>query len=238
MEEKLNGIVISAISIGENDKLLNIFTLEKGVVCAKIKGVKKPNAKLKFAAEPFCFAEYTLAVRGEYRTVTGASLTDSFYPLRSDIFRFYCGGCVLEYIKKFLHEEMVSVDIFLLAVKTLEQLAYTEEVSQSVLVRFLINALKMSGYALNLSGCTVCQKEPQGRVFFDYSRGAFFCEDCFDNVGREINANTFLALEKAREEMALSQRESTMCLKLLDYYIKTKAEENIVSLTELLKISN
>ena len=58
MEEKMSGIVLSAVSVGENDKILNIFTLEKGVVSAKIKGVKKAGAKLKFASEPFCFAEF------------------------------------------------------------------------------------------------------------------------------------------------------------------------------------
>ncbi|MBQ0098986.1 MAG: recombination protein O N-terminal domain-containing protein, partial [Firmicutes bacterium] len=46
MEEKLSGIVVSSISYGENDKILNIFTLEKGIVSAKIKGVKKAGAKL------------------------------------------------------------------------------------------------------------------------------------------------------------------------------------------------
>ena len=58
MEEKLNGIVLSGVSFGENDKILNIFTLEKGTVSAIIKGVKKAGAKLKFASEPFCFAEF------------------------------------------------------------------------------------------------------------------------------------------------------------------------------------
>ena len=58
MEEKLSGIVLGGVNYGENDKIINVFTLEKGVVSAKIKGVKKAGAKLKFASEPFCFAEF------------------------------------------------------------------------------------------------------------------------------------------------------------------------------------
>ena len=53
MEEKASGIVLSAVNYGESDKILNIFTLEQGVVSAKIKGVKKAGAKLRFSAEPF-----------------------------------------------------------------------------------------------------------------------------------------------------------------------------------------
>ena len=57
MEEKLCGIVLSGVNFGENDKILSIFTPDKGVVSAKIKGVKKAGAKMKFAAEPFCCAQ-------------------------------------------------------------------------------------------------------------------------------------------------------------------------------------
>ena len=52
MEEKLNGIVLSGVSVGENDKILNIFTLEKGTVSAKIKGRSK--AEICFRAFLFC----------------------------------------------------------------------------------------------------------------------------------------------------------------------------------------
>ena len=65
MEEKLSGIVVGGVNYGESDKILNIFTLEKGMVSAKIKGVKKAGAKLKFASEPFCFAEYVFSKSGD-----------------------------------------------------------------------------------------------------------------------------------------------------------------------------
>ena len=41
MEEKTSGIVLSGVGYGENDKIVNIFTLDKGVVSARMKGVKR-----------------------------------------------------------------------------------------------------------------------------------------------------------------------------------------------------
>ena len=41
MEEKLSGIVLGGVAYGENDKILKIFSLEKGMVSARIKGVKQ-----------------------------------------------------------------------------------------------------------------------------------------------------------------------------------------------------
>ena len=112
MEEKMSGIVLGGISFGENDKILKIFTLEQGVVSAKIKGVKKAGAKLKFASEPFCFAEFIFSKRGDMRTVIGASLIDSFYPVREDIVKYFASGTVLEFVKRFYKENIASKDAF------------------------------------------------------------------------------------------------------------------------------
>ncbi len=238
MEEKLNGVVLSGVSVGECDKILNIFTLEKGTVSAKIKGVKKAGAKLKFASEPFCFAEFVFSVRGDKRTVTGASLTDSFYPLRNDVTRFYCGGAVLEYVKKFAKENIVSAELFLSVVNALKRLAYENVNPQSALVGFFLNALKISGYALNLTGCADCGKIPNGRIYFDWSSGGFLCEDCFDGSGREINLSTFLALRTIERGEAVDDADAVKCLKLIEFYLAVKPEETLNSLKELIKISN
>ena len=49
--------MLRAVDYGENDKILTLLSAEEGRITAGIKGVKKAGAKLKFAAQPFCFAE-------------------------------------------------------------------------------------------------------------------------------------------------------------------------------------
>ena len=238
MEEKLSGIVLGGVSFGENDKILNIFTLEQGVVSAKIKGVKKAGAKLKFASEPFCFAEFIFSKRNNMRTVIGASLIDSFYPVREDIVKFFCAGTVVEFIKKFYKEDMVSSQIFLNAVKALENIAYGENNPKSHLINFLILALKDSGIQLSVNGCFYCGcEEIVGRVFFDYRTGSFCCENCFDGTGREVNNNTLTALCLAGKGLLDDSFDGTdKALRLIDYYIKNRAEESLNSLSELIKM--
>ncbi len=233
MEEKQNGIVLSGINFSENDKLLNIFTLNKGVVCAKIKGVKKAGAKLKFAAEPFCFAEYIFSKSGDKRTVIGASLIDSFYPIRENIQKFFCAGTVTEFIKHFYQEEMVDEKEFMLTINALKEIAYTDDYL-SALVKFLVLALENQGFGLKLDGCFYCENKINARTFFDYRNGAFICEKCFDNVGREINGITLSALIDAKNGSLTDEHLGTKkALKLLEFYIKNRAEENIKSLKEL-----
>ena len=235
MEEKISGIVLGGVNFSENDKILNIFTLEKGVISAKIKGVKKAGAKLKFASEPFCFVEFVFSRSGEKRTVIGASLIESFYPIRENIQKYFCAGTVVEFVRRFYKESMVDEQGFLLTLNALKEISYNPNYL-SALVRFLLSALENSGFRLTTENCFVCKKEIGARVFFDYRRGAFLCEDCFDEVGREIHHLTLKALQLAKENKLEDTNEFTKkALKLLDYYISNRLEENLNSLKELIK---
>ena len=236
MEEKASGIVLGGVNFGENDKILNIFTLEQGVVSAKIKGVKKAGAKLKFASEPFCFAEFIFMKKGTMRTVKNASLIDSFYPVRENVVKYFCAGTVIEFIKRFYKEEMISEQTFFLAVETLKQISYGDQ-PKSALIKFLLSALDFAGYALRIKDCALCEEDIQNRVFFDYRLGAFYCFECAPDGAREISVNTFSALQKSDTDQLLDDDIGCdRALKLLDYYLENRTEENLKSLKELIKM--
>ena len=59
-ELKLKAIVLSSIDYSEKDKIIKLFSLEEGIISAVLKGVRSQNAKLKFASQPFCFADFNL----------------------------------------------------------------------------------------------------------------------------------------------------------------------------------
>ena len=235
MEEKFSGIVLGGINYGESDKILSIFTLEQGVISAKVKGVKKAGAKLKFASEPFCFAEFVLAKTSKNRTVIGASLIDSFYQVREDIVKYFCASVALEFVKKFCKEGIVAKNTFLLLIDLLKKLAYqTNPLSDTC--AFLIGALALAGYAIKFNGCFSCGCELGSRVFFDYVFGGFFCDECKTDTCREINASTYISLNNIANQQVLENQNCVGALRLLDYYLTNKTEEKINSLKELLKI--
>ena len=236
MEEKLRGIVLSGISFGENDKILNIFTPNQGVISARIKGVKKAGAKLKFASEPFCFAEFIFSVKGEMRTVIGASLIDSFYPLREDVFKYFAGGAILEFVRRFYRENIASEEEFLLTVNALKRLSYGDDDYLVELITFLVKSLRAIGYSLTVSKKCICGCDIEGKTFFDYKTGAFFCEKCNNGVGREINNATLKALLGVMNGENVERENKVRAVKLLEYYITSRTEEKLKSLEELIKI--
>ena len=236
MEEKLVGIVLGGINYGDFDKILSIFTLEKGVVSAKIKGVKKAGAKLKFASEPFCFAEFIFLTSQGRRTVKTASLLDSYYSLRENIEKYYSAGVVVEFIRKFQMEEIVSPDLFMLTAQTLKDLAYGDLPPKYVVASFLCAALKLTGYGLNFGSCLGCGGEVGLRPFFDADTGGFYCDDCRTAGAREIRRSTYLELENVSDGVLDETADYMGALKLIDYYLSVKTDENLNSLKELLKL--
>lgn len=235
MEEVVKGIMLGGVNYGENDKILNVFTMEKGVVSARIKGVKKAGAKLKFCSEPFCFAEYVLFCSGEKSSVIGASLIDSFYPLRENLDKFYCASATAEFVRRFLKSGMVSPETFSLVCNTLKELAYGDEEPFSVCVKFFLSVLRLSGYGLNLDGCVSCGNEINERPFFDAESGGFFCEKCASG-GREINYATLRALIKAENGERLGREEAKFALRLIEFYVGVKTEEKLTSLKQLIRL--
>lgn len=234
MEEKLSGIVVGKVDFSESDKLLNIFTLEKGVIFAKIKGVKKAGAKLKFAAEPFCFSEYVFSSAGDKRTVIGASLIESFYPIRQDIIKYFCASAIVEFVRKFMKSGIVSEPFFVLTLNALKELSYGENYPKCITARYFLSALSAAGYGLNFNDCSCCGKKIEGRVFFDVLSGSFYCEDCRTENTKEMSFLTYDILKKITDGKNFSDEVMDKPLKLIDYYITYKTDEKIKSFASLL----
>lgn len=106
-----------------------------------------------------------LAKKGERRTVISAANTDGFYALREDIEKFYAACAVCEVCDALLFEGIVNEELFLYAVNALKNMC--EGNAAEELVRFLIGALRLSGYMLSLEACADCGGILEGRVYFD-----------------------------------------------------------------------
>lgn len=221
MEEKYNAIVTRAVSYRENDLMLTLFTLERGMVSACLRGAKKARAKLKFAGELFCFGEFVLIEKDGRRTVKEVNQIDGFYSLRLDDKKFFAASSVLEYLNGFMLDGIESYDLFLNTVNLFKDYKSDVNVLKS-LIAFYIKALSLSGYALDFSDCASCGSKIENRVFFDFDEGRCYCASCAKNEATEIRLATYLALtDLIKNENCVVENEPLLnALRLIDYYIK------------------
>lgn len=183
MELITNALVLKSVNYGENDKILTLLTADFGRITATARGVKKAGAKLKFAAQPFCFAQYVLAKSRDRYTVTGCSECESFFELSADINKFYAASAVAEAALALSYEGGDCAHLLSVCVKTLTELCAGDE--SASLVRYLLYALKQSGYGIALDSCAECGREllSAEKLRFDMDTGAFTCYECGDGAG-------------------------------------------------------
>ena len=117
----IKGIVLSSYDYKEKDKLVEVFSLEMGKITAVLKSCKAPNAKLKFAFQPFCFAEFSVVRLGKFYQIVDAKLIDSFFELTKDLNTYYLSNLVLELASVSVEFEEQNPELFLLLVNTLKR---------------------------------------------------------------------------------------------------------------------
>lgn len=237
MDFKTDALVLRAADYKENDRLLTLFTPSRGKLTAGIRGVRKPNAKLSFAAQPFCFAEYVLAERGGRYTVTAAYLYDGFFSLRTDIVRYYAACAVLEVSGALLVEDGECEPLFIAAVEALKSLSLTDGDAAEVFLSFALTALHEAGYMLDLDGCGICGGEVKGSVYFDFGAGYFTCPSCASGV--RASKATYELLRKCAgltyaEEDASGGRKRA--LRLIKAYLAEKTEEEYPCFGEFIRL--
>ncbi len=237
MEIKLNALLLRATDYGENDKMVTLLTAEEGRISAAMKGVRKPSAKLRFAAQPFCFGEYVLSKNADRYTVIGCSEIESFFDLRYDVDKFYAACAVCETAEAISYEGQGAGETFAKCVRALSDICLGDEGAE--LVKFLVFALRQAGYAINCNGCFVCGGEPFGeRVRFDMDEGAFTCYDCGTGAAASFSTYEILkcAGDAAFDFSQLTRDKIKRALRLLKEYAAYKTGSRFSSLSEYIRL--
>ncbi len=238
MNYKVNGITLFGVNYRESDKILTIFTLEKGKIGAAARGVRKANAKMKQIAEPFCFSEAIISEKSGRRTITEINSYDSFYPIRADVNRYYAGACALEFTNAFLPEGLVSEGHFVLLAEFLKALAYGSGNPVDLLVRFFYDALNENGFALNLAFCGRCGNPIENRVFLSSREGVCVCENCRKEGDGGFSLDTYKYLKRISEGKNEETDKKTRCngLKFFGYYMEKVSGVALKSLADLVAL--
>ena len=145
MDKKLTAILIKSIDVRDSDKSIRIFSAEEGCVTAVMRGVRKPTAKMKFAAQPFALCIYEVSEKNGKNIITGATQIEDLYALCLDPEK-YAAACVLLDVTNNANLSIDSAKLFIILLKALKALLYSKTVSMLVVTKFIQKVLTMSGF--------------------------------------------------------------------------------------------
>ncbi len=238
MEVNVKGITVRTVDYKDSDKIITVFTLESGKISVSAHGIRKATAKMKAIAEPFCFAESVLIFKSGRYTLKEINVIDTFYPIRTDIVKYYAGMTALEFTNAVMQENLEAKEYFVLLVEFLKKLAYSTEKPKNALIEFLAGALKDSGYSIDFSRCGRCGNEISGRVYLSVSDGCNCCENCKTAGDREYSVDTYNYLKAVvgGQGVEYSDDFSGNALKFFAYYINSVTGVELRSLETLINI--
>lgn len=179
--QRFIGLVIRAIDYREKDRVLNIFTLEEGMITATLRGAKNPNSKLKSFGMVFCFAEWEIIESKSSRTIVGATMIDDFIEITADLDKYYAGAVALSIAQKLsVFPEMVEFNKSLLTeiVKFLREVCYGADYPKVLLVKFMTSVLDMNGYGFSTAVCAKCGSVLGAGGMYSLDDGSMRCVTC------------------------------------------------------------
>lgn len=181
---KTEAVVLRSIRYGEADRVLHVFTLERGRVGAIAKGARKTTSRFGGRLEPFSHVELVLREgRGDLQLVTAAHLVRSHDESRIDPYRMSVGHIGLEAVLKLFLEADASPRAFHALTRFLDILDTAGSTLPAVpaldplVLSFQLKLLWLSGYLPHLAGCSSCGDDA-GLVGFSAQAGGGVCATC------------------------------------------------------------
>jgi DNA repair protein RecO (recombination protein O) len=176
-------VVLRSLRFGEADRILHLYTHDRGRVGAIAKGARKTRSRFGGRLEPLSHVELVLHEgRGELQTVTGASLVRPHASTRDDPARLAVGLIGAEAVLRLFPDQERNDRVFTAITRFLDLLdeanvdAARPELDPLGLA-FQLKLLWLSGYLPHMGSCAECGAAGPITGFSPRAGGAV-CADC------------------------------------------------------------
>jgi DNA repair protein RecO (recombination protein O) len=172
-------VVLRHADWGEADRLLTLYSRERGKVRAVAKGARKIRSRKAGHLEPFTRVTVQLAKGHDLLIVTQADTVEAYMPLREDLVKTATASYIVELLDRFTYEEeSENYALFRLLTETLGRIA--SEPDPWLAVRFYeMRLLDGLGFRPQLFECANCGNQIEAvDQFFSPVQGGVLCPRC------------------------------------------------------------
>ena len=181
---KTEAVVLRSFRLGEADRVLHIYTLDRGRVGAVAKGVRKTKSRFGARLEPLSHVALMLHEgAGELQTVTGAELVRPHSAAREDYYRLSVGLIGAEAMLRLFTEQEANERAFTALTRFLDVLdaspvATARPALDPLVLSFQLKLLWLSGYLPHLTSCADCGETGVTLVGYSPRAGGAICAAC------------------------------------------------------------
>jgi DNA repair protein RecO (recombination protein O) len=223
---KTEAVVLRSIRYSEADRVLHLFSLDRGRVNAIAKGVRKTGSRFGARLEPLTRSALLLHEgRGELHTISGADIISSHEAMRADNYTLAVGLIGAEAVLKLHAEPEPQPRAYQGLCRFLDLLGGPVERAPDAThdglgLAFQLKLLALAGYLPHLVSCASCGRDEQ-LVGFSPSAGGGVCAGCLGaTAGFAVGERSVAAIEglldRPLASVALELRAAADALRVVE----------------------
>lgn len=182
-----DAINLKSYNLSESDKIMVMYSREKGLIKGVAKGCKKPKSKLGARMDLLVANKLMLYKGKNLDTICEAKAINTFKETRQCLDKLFYSMYVSEVVSHFGHEDdPSSEEIYDLLYKTLDKITVSKEKKEVMIavIKFQLKIMQIVGFGVELDTCLCCREQVlDENMYFSSKMGGIVCEECNGHLG-------------------------------------------------------
>ncbi len=245
-----NAINLKSYNLSETDKIVVMYSKEKGIIRGVAKGAKKTTSKLGGRMDLLIANKLMLHKGKNLDTICQAVAINTFKNTRNDMDKLFYSIYCSEVVHSFgIENDPNSEEIYELFYTTLDAISKAKDKVALLLavLKFQLKITHIAGYSLELETCACCggalDKE---EIYFSPESGGTVCLECAKHSVKKVKLhyklrdflNTLLQMDfnaKTKYDELATEKICNFCVELLKKHVEQFAPKKIKS-SQMLEI--
>ena len=247
-------INLKSYNLSESDKIIVMYSKDKGLIRGVAKGVKKTKSKLGARMDMLVANTVMLHKGKNLNTICQADSLNTFKQTRNDLDKIFYSMYVAEVVNNFgVEEDPGSEMIYNILYRALDAISGSENKTEILLnvIKFQLKMMSESGFSIELDNCLKCQKSVKDtdKIYFVSDLGGIICPDCLDKIPyvkkqmpvrlrdffKQMSFNDFG--QKGEFEQKANEKVCMVTFNVLKEFIEKKCPKKIKSASVLSELA-
>lgn len=235
-----DAINLKSYNLSESDKIIVMYSKEKGLIKGVAKGCKKPKSKLGARMDMLVANKLMLYKGKNLDTICEAQALNTFKSSRQDMDKLFYSMYISEIVSNFgVEDDPCSGEIYDLFYKALEKIANSKDKKEILIgvIKFQLKIMEISGFGVELDSCLCCREQILAEnMYFSSKMGGVICEECNNHLGFKTKMHHklrdfLLAMlqfdfnYESDYDKKATEKVCSVCFELLKEYIETHSSK-------------
>jgi len=188
-----DAINLKSYNLNDADKIIVLYSKDKGLMRGVAKGSKKPKSKLG-ARMDLLVANNLMMVKGKSMDkICQAHSLNAFKGIREDMDKLVYSSYISEIVANFgVEDDPSSEEIYELLYKALNRINSAKDRKEVLIavIKFQLKIMLIEGFCLELDSCLCCREQILAEdMFLSLQMGGVLCKECNKTFKANLKLN-------------------------------------------------